>query len=144
MVEAVDIEGDPVGRNEGTRTVNEDGRVICCLRLQTDTDLAQLIALDEPEGLQSLNILVLPRQGSNAMITTRHVHVSKVWGIPQFWLVWAALWLNVSAGIGTSPYAPVRFCCRPEATLLTLIASPTGGRDAQHDRSRSQPTYSVG
>ena len=31
-------------------------------------------------------------------------------------------WLHVSAGIGTSPFAPVRFCCRPEATLLTLTA----------------------
>jgi predicted MPP superfamily phosphohydrolase len=31
-----------------------------------------------------------------------------------------ASWLHVSAGLGTSPYAPVRFCCRPEATLLTL------------------------
>jgi predicted MPP superfamily phosphohydrolase len=30
-------------------------------------------------------------------------------------------WLHVSAGAGTSPYAPVRFCCRPEATLLTLL-----------------------
>ncbi len=30
-------------------------------------------------------------------------------------------WLHVSAGLGTSPYAPVRFCCRPEATLLTLV-----------------------
>jgi uncharacterized protein len=29
-------------------------------------------------------------------------------------------WLHVSAGLGTSPYAPMRFCCRPEATLLTL------------------------
>ena len=29
-------------------------------------------------------------------------------------------WLHVSAGAGTSPYAPVRFCCRPEATLATL------------------------
>jgi predicted MPP superfamily phosphohydrolase len=29
-------------------------------------------------------------------------------------------WLHVSAGLGTSPYAPVRVCCRPEATLLTL------------------------
>jgi uncharacterized protein len=29
-------------------------------------------------------------------------------------------WLHVSAGLGTSPYAPVRFACRPEATLLTL------------------------
>ncbi|MGW6132530.1 metallophosphoesterase [Cellulomonas sp. NPDC055163] len=31
-------------------------------------------------------------------------------------------WLHVSAGLGTSPYAPVRFACRPEATLLTLVA----------------------
>ena len=33
-------------------------------------------------------------------------------------------WLHVSAGAGTSPYAPVRFCCRPEATLLTLLPRP--------------------
>lgn len=31
-------------------------------------------------------------------------------------------WLNVSAGIGTSIYAPVRFACPPEAVVLTLIA----------------------
>ncbi|MEP7765626.1 metallophosphoesterase [Sanguibacter sp. 25GB23B1] len=31
-------------------------------------------------------------------------------------------WMHVSAGLGTSPYAPVRFACRPEATLLTLTA----------------------
>ena len=30
-------------------------------------------------------------------------------------------WLHVSAGAGTSPYAQVRFCCRPEATLATLV-----------------------
>jgi len=29
-------------------------------------------------------------------------------------------WLHVSAGLGTSPYAPYRFACPPEATLLTL------------------------
>ena len=29
-------------------------------------------------------------------------------------------WLHVSAGLGTSPYAPFRVACRPEATLLTL------------------------
>ena len=33
-------------------------------------------------------------------------------------------WLHVSAGVGTSPYAQVRFCCRPEATLATL--TPAG------------------
>jgi predicted MPP superfamily phosphohydrolase len=30
--------------------------------------------------------------------------------------------LHVSAGLGTSPYAPIRFACPPEATLLTLKA----------------------
>jgi uncharacterized protein len=30
-------------------------------------------------------------------------------------------WLYVSAGLGTSPWAPARFACRPEATLLTLV-----------------------
>jgi predicted MPP superfamily phosphohydrolase len=38
-----------------------------------------------------------------------------------------AAWLEVSAGLGTSPYAPVRFACRPEATLLTLTARPSSG-----------------
>ena len=32
------------------------------------------------------------------------------------------MWLHVSAGLGTSPYAPIRFACPPEATLLTLTA----------------------
>ena len=31
-------------------------------------------------------------------------------------------WMHVSAGLGASPYTPVRFACRPEATLLTLSA----------------------
>lgn len=33
-------------------------------------------------------------------------------------------WLHVSAGLGTSPYVPVRLCCRPEATLLRLVERP--------------------
>ncbi len=37
---------------------------------------------------------------SKAMITTRHVHLAKAWKTPQFWLIWAVLCLNVSAGIG--------------------------------------------
>jgi len=34
--------------------------------------------------------------------------------------------LNVSAGIGTSIYAPVRFACPPEAVLITLRAKDIG------------------
>ena len=36
----------------------------------------------------------------SAMITSRHVHVNQAWKTPQFWLLWAVLCLNVSAGIG--------------------------------------------
>ena len=31
-------------------------------------------------------------------------------------------WLNVSAGMGYSPYAPIRFSCPPEVSLITLTA----------------------
>ena len=30
-------------------------------------------------------------------------------------------WLHVSGGLGTSPWAPFRLFCRPEASLLTLV-----------------------
>jgi MFS family permease len=53
-----------------------------------------------PSGWQPAGWTPPVKQGSNAMITSRHVHVKKVWGIPQFWLVWMVLCMNVSAGIG--------------------------------------------
>ena len=33
-----------------------------------------------------------------------------------------AAWLHVSAGLGHNKYTPIRFACRPEASLLTLTA----------------------
>jgi len=41
-----------------------------------------------------------PINNTQSMMTTQHVHVKRVWGIPQFWLVWMVLCMNVSAGIG--------------------------------------------
>jgi uncharacterized protein len=38
--------------------------------------------------------------------------------------------LHVSAGLGTSPWAPVRFACPPEASLLTLVPRPTTAAEA--------------
>ncbi|MFP5309157.1 MAG: metallophosphoesterase [Actinomycetes bacterium] len=35
---------------------------------------------------------------------------------------WRGRWLHVSPGLGHSPYAPYRFGCRPEATVLHLTA----------------------
>lgn len=37
------------------------------------------------------------------------------------------LWLHVSAGLGHSRFAPVRFSCRPEATVLDLVAASGPG-----------------
>ena len=41
-----------------------------------------------------------PDLSATAMITTRHVHFKNAHKTPQFWLLWAVLCLNVSAGIG--------------------------------------------
>lgn len=51
--------------------------------------------------------------------------------------------LHVSAGIGTSPFSPVRFACRPEATLLTLVPAPTGGDGSPTARGATQPSVSA-
>lgn len=32
------------------------------------------------------------------------------------------MWMHVCAGLGTNPFMPVRFACRPEAVLLTLVS----------------------
>lgn len=66
--------------------------------------------------------LCLPFYG--ALVTNCQLDRSRVKG-PSKW--GAHTRLHVSAGVGTSPYAPARFCCRPEATLLTLVASPSRG-----------------
>jgi MFS family permease len=41
-----------------------------------------------------------PATTQKKLTTHGHVHARKVWGIPQFWLVWMVLTMNVSAGIG--------------------------------------------
>jgi len=34
----------------------------------------------------------------------------------------APTWVNVSAGVGMSPYAPFRFACPPEVSVVTLVS----------------------
>ncbi|HEU4588051.1 MAG TPA: OFA family MFS transporter [Gemmatimonadales bacterium] len=41
-----------------------------------------------------------PAPQQHAMVTAHDVHVNEATRTPQFWLLWAVLWLNVSAGIG--------------------------------------------
>jgi predicted MPP superfamily phosphohydrolase len=56
--------------------------------------------------------------GYGAVVTNSGIDRSRARGLSR----WGShMWLNVSAGLGNSPYMPVRFCCRPEATLITLV-----------------------
>ena len=68
--------------------------------------------------------------GYGAIVTNCHLDRSRVKGVSNWG---STMKLHVSAGLGTSPYAPARFACRPEATLLTLTASKNGGDDAGVD-----------
>ena len=60
--------------------------------------------------------------GYGALVTNCDLDRGRVKGLHQHPVPGhAPSWMHVSAGLGTSPYAPVRFACRPEATLLTLV-----------------------
>jgi predicted MPP superfamily phosphohydrolase len=59
--------------------------------------------------------------GYGAIVTNCELDRSRARGASR----WGShMWLHVSAGLGTSPYAPVRFACPPEASLLTLVPRP--------------------
>jgi MFS family permease len=53
-----------------------------------------------PTGWKPAGWVAPVAKANNAMITKGHVHVNTASKTPQFWLVWAVLCLNVSAGIG--------------------------------------------
>ena len=57
-----------------------------------------------------------------ALTTNCDLDTSRVKGLTSYSHEGRTSALHVSAGLGTSPYAPYRFACRPEATLLTLVA----------------------
>lgn len=88
-------------------------------------DGAELLIAGHTHGGQ----LALPLYGAlvtNCDLDTRRAKgVSRWWpganGIPSSKAPQEAAWMHVSAGLGTSPYAPFRFACRPEASLLTLL-----------------------
>lgn len=72
-----------------------------------------------------------PAKSAKSMITSRHVHLRDAHRTKQFWLIWAVLTLNVSAGIGVigmaSPMLQEIFGGRllgmPELTFNELDAS---------------------
>ena len=60
--------------------------------------------------------------GFGALVTNCDIPREQVKGLSNWAYGGRKAALNVSAGLGTSIYAPVRFACPPEATLVTLSA----------------------
>ena len=62
--------------------------------------------------------------GLPALVTNCDIPREQAQGLSTWTHARRTAWLEVSAGIGTSIYAPVRFACPPEAVVLTLVAAP--------------------
>ena len=63
--------------------------------------------------------------GYGAVVTNCDLEPARSRGLHRHEAGGRSAWMHVSAGLGTSPYAPYRFCCHPEATLVTLtVRSP--------------------
>jgi len=60
--------------------------------------------------------------GFGALVANCDIPLKQARGLSRWSHAGRTVPLNVSAGCGHSIYAPVRFACRPEATLLTLTA----------------------
>ncbi|MBC7443062.1 MAG: metallophosphoesterase [Ramlibacter sp.] len=78
---------------------------------------AQLILAGHTHGGQ----VCVPLFG--ALVTNCDIPRTQVKGLSLWDSGLHTAYLNVSAGLGTSIYAPVRFACAPEATLLTLTSA---------------------
>jgi predicted MPP superfamily phosphohydrolase len=59
--------------------------------------------------------------GFGALVANCDIPLRQTRGLTEWTHTGRAVPLNVSAGIGHSIYAPVRFACRPEASFLTLL-----------------------
>jgi len=57
-----------------------------------------------------------------ALVTNCDLDTRRAKGLSKHSAGGRTAWMHVSAGVGTSPYAPIRFACPPEATLLTLTS----------------------
>jgi predicted MPP superfamily phosphohydrolase len=84
-------------------------------------DGARLVLAGHTHGGQ----VALP--GLGAIVSNTDLPRRQARGLSRWEGADPAAYLHVSVGLGASPFAPIRFAARPEATLLTL----TGGRSGR-------------
>ena len=74
--------------------------------------------------------------GLPALVTNCDIPREQAQGLSVWHHARRAAYLNVSAGLGTSIYAPVRFACPPEAVVVTLTPEISAILDPAHPRDR--------
>lgn len=79
------------------------------------TDGADLLLAGHTHGGQ----VCVP--GYGALVTNCDLDAARVKGVSRHVHAGRVAALHVCAGLGTSPHAPIRFACRPEAALLRLV-----------------------
>lgn len=79
-----------------------------------NSDSADLVLAGHTHGGQ----ICIPFYG--ALVTNCDLPTSQAKGLSSYGS--SQMPIHVSAGVGTSPYTPIRLACRPEATLLTLTS----------------------
>jgi len=80
--------------------------------------------------------------GYGALVTNCDLEAARSRGLHRHRLGASTSWLHVSAGLGTSPYAPYRFCCPPEATLVTFIATAAAPDQSLISRRKAGSSFS--
>jgi predicted MPP superfamily phosphohydrolase len=112
----------------------------------------RLAVVHSPEPVQELGLL------GYDLIVAGHTHggqirvpvygavVTNTHGLPRAWTrglhrVQGGGWLHVSAGLGTSMFAPFRFACRPEVCVLELVERPAATYPAAWDESMPKGSY---
>jgi MFS family permease len=93
------------------------------------------------EGWRPAGWTPVPETAKHGLITSHNVHLDVAWRTPQFWLLWAVLCLNVTAGIGilgmSSPLLQEVFGGR-------LIGSNVGFTDLSQEQLAQIATIAAG
>lgn len=152
MIEGLEATGWRVLRNEAIALTLADGRRVSVGAIDdphlnetvipppealelVDPDADLRLGLVHAPYTQALDVLV---DTGHDLLLTGHTHGGQVRFPPIGALVancdlpldqvrgasrYRDAWLHITPGLGTSSYAPFRFACRPEATLLHLLPS---------------------
>ena len=121
---------DSIERSKAAITSSQPGKAGSAAQLLIGVSHAPYLAVIDAMNDAGVSVLFaghthggqvcLP--GFGALVTNCDLPTRAAKGLSSWSRGGNQLWLNVCAGLGHSIYAPVRFACRPEVRIVTLVA----------------------